>query len=73
MTPGIREVSSQKELDDLFEELRVHGTPTGSRYPGSGYDLTGGGFIGRRQSKKFGPTLDINIPGVEDVTKIHVK
>ena len=71
-TPGIREVPSAKDLDELFEQLRKHGTPTKSRYPGSGYDLPGGGFVGRRESKRFGPTLDINIPGVPDVKKVHV-
>jgi len=73
MSPGIREVSSQKELDELFEQIRAHGTPTQSRYPGTGYDLPGGGFVGRRESKRFGPTLDINIPAVRDVRKIHVR
>jgi RHS repeat-associated protein len=31
-TAGIREVASERELDDLFEHLRRHGTPTQSRY-----------------------------------------
>jgi hypothetical protein len=72
-TPGIRELPTQKALDDLFDELRVHGAPTRSRYPGVGYDLPDGGFVGRRESKQYGPTLDIKVQGIEDVSKIHVK
>lgn len=71
-SPGIRRVSSQKELDELFEQLRAHGTPTSRNYPGTGYDLPGGGFVGRRQSHRFGPTLDVDVPGVHDVRKVHV-
>lgn len=72
-SPGIREVSTRKQLDDLFEELSIHGSPTSSRYPGTGVDLPGGGFVGLRQSQRHGPTLDINIPGLRDVRKIHVR
>jgi hypothetical protein len=72
-SPGIREVSTREELKDLFEQLRIHGTPTSSRYPGTGFDLPGGGFIGLRESRQHGPTLDINIPGLRDVRKIHVR
>jgi hypothetical protein len=72
-SPGIREVSTREELDDLFEQLRIHGSPTSSKYPGTGIDLEGGGFLGLRQSGRHGPTLDVNIPGVRDVRKIHVR
>ncbi len=34
-------------------------------------DLPGGGYIGLRESKKYGPTIDINVPGFEDIRKIH--
>jgi hypothetical protein len=72
-SPGIRELDTADELDEVFEVLRVHGSPTTSRYPGAGFDLPGGGFVGRRESKRFGPTLDINIPGIDDIRKIHVR
>ncbi len=52
--------------------VRAHETPTSRNYPGTGYELPGGGFVGRRQSERFGPTLDVNIPGVHDVRKVHV-
>lgn len=71
-SPGIREVDSPAEIDDLFERIRIHGTPTKSRCGGEGYDLPGGGFVGRRNSKKYGPILDINLPGVDDIFKVHV-
>jgi hypothetical protein len=72
-SPGIREVTSQKEIDDQFDALRMHGTPTQNLdYGGIGYDLRGGGFVGRRESKRFGPTLDVDIPNVTDVRKIHI-
>jgi hypothetical protein len=72
-SPGIRELDTADELDEVFEVFRVHGSPTTSRYPGTGFDLPGGGFVGRRESKRFGPTLDINIPGIDDIRKIHVR
>jgi hypothetical protein len=42
-------------------------------YNGVAIDLPGGGFIGLRESTKHGPTIDINVPGFEDVTKFHFK
>jgi hypothetical protein len=72
-SPGIREVDTPGEVDDLFEQIRIHGTPTKSAYAGEGYDLPGGGFVGRRISEKYGPTLDLNLPGVEDIFKVHVR
>lgn len=35
------------------------------------FNLPGGGFIGFRESQKYGPTIDINAQGFEDITKIH--
>ena len=70
---GIREVDDAGVVDDLFEQIRIHGTPAKSRYPGEGYDLPGGGFVGRRVSTKHGPTLDVNLPGGDDIFKVHVR
>ncbi len=42
------------------------------KYPGDWYNLPNGqGGFGIRYSKDNGRSLDLNIPGVPDVTKIH--
>lgn len=69
---GIRRVDSEDQLDEVFDKLASQGAPTQRNYPGSGYDLPGGGFVGKRQSADHGPTLDIDVPGFGDVRKIHV-
>jgi hypothetical protein len=69
--PGIRTLSSRQALDDLFEQLSARGVPTNSKYPGTGFDLPDGGFVGLRESARYGPTIDINIPGFE-VFKYHL-
>jgi hypothetical protein len=70
-TPGpgrkVREVGGGKQAaDKMFDELIKGGTqnnPVG--YPGQGYDLVGGGWVGLRPTSKTGePTIDVNIPGI---------
>ena len=70
--PGVQEVQSEAEIQEIFDALTADATPsTKPNYEGKGYDLPGGGFVGLRDSKKYGPTIDINIPGIP-IDKIHL-
>lgn len=74
-TPDIRTVSPG-QLDGIINGLKGLGAKQGSKanYPGDWYDLPDGqGGFGVRDSKSAGRTLDVNIPGVPDVTKLHQK
>lgn len=64
---NVREVQGgQKKADEIFDDLIVGATPnTSAGYPGTGYDLPTGGWVGLRTSSKSGPpTIDVNIPGI---------
>jgi len=52
--------------DKMFDDLKQGGTQnTPAGYPGQGYDLLGGGWVGLRPTSKSGePTIDVNIPGI---------
>jgi hypothetical protein len=56
----------QKTAEDMFADLSFEGklnTPPG--YPGKGFDLPSGGWVGLRPTSKSGePTIDIDIPGI---------
>ena len=73
--PGVRTVTPG-QLDGVIDGLKGLGATPGSRgsYPGDWYDLPNnqGGF-GVRDSRGSGRTVDVNVPGVPDVTKIHQK
>ncbi|WP_431286656.1 hypothetical protein [Roseateles chitinivorans] len=74
-TPDVRTVSPT-ELDGIVNDLKGLGAKQGSRgkYPGDWYELPNGqGGFGLRNSKNNGRTIDVNIPGVPEVTKIHQK
>jgi hypothetical protein len=65
--PSIREVpGGQPAADDLFDDLTAGGTPANvPTYPGTMYDLPGGGRVGLRPASKSGPpTIDVDIPGI---------
>lgn len=67
--PGrqVREISGgAKEADELFSQLTQGGTAkTPSGYPGKGFELAGGGWVGVRPKSKSGPpTIDVNVPGM---------
>ena len=58
--------------DDLGRRTKVPGSRAKS--PGDWYELPNGqGGFGVRDSRNNGRTVDVNIPGVPDVTKIHQK
>ena len=74
-TPDVRTVTPG-QMDGIIDGLKGLGATPGSRgnYPGDWFNLPNnqGGF-GVRDSKGNGRTVDVNIPGVPDVTKIHQK
>jgi hypothetical protein len=64
------------QLDGIIDGLKGLGAKLGSKggYPGDWFDLPDGkGGFGIRDSKGNGRTVDVNIPGVPDVTKVHQK
>ena len=65
--PRIRTVQNQEELQQVFDALTVDATPLRN----GGYRLPDGGFVRLRDSREYGPTIDINIPGIE-IDKIHL-
>ena len=68
---GVREVPSEQEITELYEELAEDGTPVGWHgYRGRVVELPDGTQIGLRDSSKFGPTLDAKLPNGER-WKIH--
>jgi hypothetical protein len=74
-TPDVRTVHPG-HLDGIIDDLKGLGAKPGSRakYPGDWYELPNGqGGFGVRDSRNNGRTVDVNIPGVPDVTKIHQK
>lgn len=71
---GIREVDSEEEIFDLYEELARGGSPL--PVPDNYYDrrvLPDGTIIGVRESNNHGPTLDVSYPpGVTGPDKVHL-
>jgi hypothetical protein len=74
-SPDIRTVAPG-QLDGIIEGLKGLGAKPESKsnYPGDWYQLPDdkGGF-GIRNSRNSGRTLDLDIPGVPDISKIHQK
>lgn len=71
---GIREVDTEDEIFDLYEELAKGGTQI--PVPDNYYDrriLPDGTIIGIRESNDHGPTLDVKYPpGVSGPDKVHL-
>jgi hypothetical protein len=64
---SIREVpGGERAANDLFDDLTTGGQlVTIPTYPGTMFDLPGGGRVGLRPKSKSGePTIDVDIPGV---------
>ena len=74
-TEEIRVLDGGREAAErYYKVLSEGGTPTNKpTYKGVGVDLPGGGFIGLRESTKHGLTIEINVPGFNDIQKIHFK
>lgn len=71
---GIREIDTEDEIFDLYEELAKGGTQL--PVPDNYYDrrvLPDGTIIGIRESDDHGPTLDVKYPpGVSGPDKVHL-
>ena len=71
--PGVQTVPTDK-LTEIIDKLKGSGATLEPErnYPGDWYSLPNGqGGFGVRDSKANGRTLDVNIPSVPDVTKVH--
>ncbi len=67
LNEGVRTLSNASEIEDLYNELKVMGTPVSKpSYPGGVmYEMPGGGLVGYRAISKYGgPTIDVYIPGI---------
>jgi hypothetical protein len=61
------------EAEELFRRLTDGGIlTTPVSYPGRRYSLPGGGTVGlRTKSGSGGPAIDVNIPSIPEIEKIH--
>jgi hypothetical protein len=68
----IRDVpGGQVAAQVVFDALSRGGTPYVGSYPGIAVIRSDGGFVGIRGAHTGNPTLDVNIPGLPDVSKLH--
>jgi hypothetical protein len=68
----IRNVSGGPQAArDIYDQLSQGGTRYHGTYPGTAVELPNGGFIGIRDADTNNPTIDVNIPDVTRVSKIH--
>jgi hypothetical protein len=51
--------------------LSQGGMPYGGDYPGTAVQLPNSGFVGIRGVDTDHPTIDVNIPGIPQVSKLH--
>ena len=73
--PGIRELAGdRKAAEDLILDLGKHGEIRNHPKDPGGVQflLPGGGRLGLRESKS-GPAIDLKVPGLDDIDKIHFK
>jgi hypothetical protein len=56
---------------EIFDQLARGGTPYPADYPGTAVELPNGGFVGIRNADTDHPTIDVNIPGIRRVSKLH--
>ena len=55
----------------VYDQLSLGGTPYRGDYPGTAVQLPNGGFVGIRGADSDNPTIDVNIPGISQVSKLH--
>jgi hypothetical protein len=56
---------------EIYNQLASGGTPYRGRYPGTAVEFPDGGFVGIRGADTDNPIIDINLPGIPEVTKLH--
>ena len=70
--PSIRNVpGGPSAARQIFDQLSQGGTRYHGDYPGAGAALPNGGFVGIRGADTGHPTIDVNIPGIFQVSKLH--
>ena len=55
----------------IYDQLAQGGSPYHGDYPGMAVELPDGGFIGIRNADTGNPTIDVNIPSISRVSKLH--
>jgi hypothetical protein len=61
----------QQSAREMFDRLSSGGVSYRGAYPGTAVEFPDGGFVGIRDADTEHPTIDVNLPGVPDVTKLH--
>jgi hypothetical protein len=70
--PSIRNVpGGPTAARRIYEQLAQGGRPYHGDYPGTAVELPTGGFVGIRGADSDHPTIDVNIPGIPQVSKLH--
>ena len=68
----IRNVAGgQERAREIYEQLAAGGVTHQGNYPGRAVELPNGGFIGIRGEDTETPTIDVNLPTVPQVRKLH--
>ena len=55
----------------IYDRLSRGGMPYDGDYPGIAVELPDGGFVGIRNADTDNPTIDVNIPGIRAIAKLH--
>jgi hypothetical protein len=70
--PTIRNVPGGPDAaGQIFDQLSQGGSRHHGDYPGTAVALPNGGFVGIRGADTDSPTIDVNIPGILQVSKLH--
>ena len=56
---------------NIYDRLSLGGTPYQGSYPGTAVEFPNGGFVGIRGADTEHPTIDVNLPGIAEVSKLH--
>jgi hypothetical protein len=68
----IRDVpGGQQAARAIFDQLSSGGTTFRGRYPGAAVEFPDGGFVGIRGADTDYPTIDVNLPRIPDISKLH--
>jgi hypothetical protein len=63
----------QERAREIYRQLAEGGTPYHGDYPGRAVTVPNGGFVGIRGEDTETPTIDVNIPTVSEVRKLHFR
>ena len=64
-------MGGQERAREIYSQLTEDGVPYHGNYPGRAVELPNGGFVGIRGEDTEAPTIDVNIPTLPEVRKLH--